>query len=101
VNPDTKAITEYPVMPGVAPYAAPFPMPYTLSLDEKNQIVWTTDFNSSRLYTLDMKSGKSTEFFTPAPYEVRDLTVDRTAERPTVWIPAYRPPAKMVKVQMR
>jgi len=47
-----------------------------------------------------MKSAESTEFFMPAPYEVRDLTVDKTAGRPTLWIPAYRPPSRMVKVQL-
>jgi len=36
-----------------------------------------------------------------APYEVRDMANDETAERPTSWIPAYRPPAKMVRVQLR
>ena len=47
-----------------------------------------------------MNTGQSTEFLMPAPYEVRDLTVDETAERPTVWIPVYRPPSRMVKVQV-
>jgi hypothetical protein len=36
----------------------------------------------------------------PAPYEVRDLEVDKTASRPTLWIPSYRPPSKLVKVQV-
>jgi hypothetical protein len=36
----------------------------------------------------------------PEPYEIRDLTVDEHAARPTVWIPVYRPPAKMVKVEV-
>ena len=48
-----------------------------------------------------MRTEKTTEYFMPLPYEVRDLTVDRTADRPTLWIPAYRPPSKMVKVQIR
>jgi len=47
-----------------------------------------------------MKTEATTEYFMPLPYEVRDLTVDKTAARPTVWIPAYRPPSKMVKIQM-
>ena len=37
----------------------------------------------------------------PAPYEVPDLQVDKTAERPTLWSPAYRPPSELVKVQMQ
>jgi hypothetical protein len=36
----------------------------------------------------------------PLPYEIRDLTVDESASRPTVWFPAYRPPSKIVKVEM-
>src|SRR5439155_6811376 len=68
---------------------------------DKNQIVWTNDFNSNRIFRIDMKTGQSTEFFTPSPYEIRDLTVDKTAARPTVWIPAYRPQSRMVKVQVR
>jgi hypothetical protein len=37
----------------------------------------------------------------PGPYEVRDLTVEEGTERPTLWLPVYRPPAKIVKVQVR
>ena len=59
------------------------------------------DFDSSRIYSFDMKTGQPTEYFMPAPYEVRDLATDETAARPTMWIPAYRPPSKMVKVQIR
>jgi hypothetical protein len=47
-----------------------------------------------------MKTGHPTELFMPLPYEVRDLTIDKTATRPTLWIPAYRPPSKLVKVQV-
>jgi hypothetical protein len=38
---------------------------------------------------------------TPSNYEVRNLKVETSAERPTVWIPVYRPPAKLVKIQVR
>ena len=99
-DPNKREVTEYALIPGNKPYTPPFPSPYTVAVDDKNQIVWTTDFNSSRLYRLDMKTAESTEFFMPAPYEVRDLTVDKTAGRPTLWIPAYRPPSRMVKVQL-
>ncbi len=94
-------IKEFPLVPGSKPFGPPFPAPYSTSVDNKNQWVWTTDFNNSRIFRFDMRTEKTTEFFMPAPYEVRDLTVDRTADRPTVWIPAYRPPSKMVKVQVR
>ena len=100
-DPDTGEIKEYPVIPGGKPYTPPFPSPYSLAVDDKNQIVWTNDFNSSRIYRLDMNTGQSTEFLMPAPYEVRDLTVDEDAGRPTVWIPVYRPPSRMVKVQVQ
>jgi hypothetical protein len=63
--------------------------------------VWTHDFSSNRLYRIDMNTGHSTEYLTPSRYEVRDLKVDPTAPRPTVWLPAYRPPSKLVKIQMR
>jgi hypothetical protein len=48
-----------------------------------------------------MNTGHSTEFMTPSNYEVRDLKVDPTAPRPTVWVPAYRPPSKLVKIVVR
>ena len=99
-DPDSREIKEYALIPGSTPYTPPFPSPYSLAVDDRNQIVWTNDFNSSRIYRLDMNTGQSTEFLMPAPYEVRDLTVDETADRPTVWIPVYRPPSKMVKVQV-
>jgi streptogramin lyase len=99
-DPNTGEVQEYPLVPGSKPYGPPFPAPYTTAVDDKNQIVWASDFNSSRIYRLDMRNGKPTEFFMPAPYEVRDLEVDMTASRPTVWIPAYRPPSKLVKVQV-
>ncbi len=99
-DPNKREVTEYALIPGNKPYTPPFPSPYTVAVDDKNQIVWTTDFNSSRIYRLDMKTAESTEFFMPDPYEVRDLTVDKTAGRPTLWIPAYRPPSRMVKVQL-
>jgi streptogramin lyase len=93
-------VKEFPVIPGHTPYTPPFPSPYSLAVDDRNQAVWTNDFNSSRLYRLDMRNGQSTEYVMPEPYEIRDLTVDDSATRPTVWIPVYRPPAKMVKVEV-
>jgi hypothetical protein len=100
-DPDTHDIKEYPIIPGNKAYTPPFASPYSLSVDDKNQFVWTNDFNTGRIYRLDIKTGESTEYLMPAPYEVRDLTVDESAERPTVWIPVYRPPSRMVKVQIR
>ena len=87
-----------PVIPGHAPYAA-VSSPYSLAVDDKNQTVWTNDFNSGRIYRLDARTGASTEYLMPEP-EIRDLTVDESAARPTVWIPVCRPPAKMVKVEV-
>ncbi|MBI2188491.1 MAG: carboxypeptidase regulatory-like domain-containing protein [Acidobacteria bacterium] len=98
-DPDTREVKEFPLIPGHAAYTPPFPSPYSLAVDDRHQIVWTNDFNSSRIYRLDARSGRSTEFVMPEPYEIRDLTVDENAERPTVWIPVYRPPAKMVKIE--
>jgi streptogramin lyase len=100
-DPDKKELKEYPLIPGAKPYTAPYAEPYSVSVDDKNQAVWTHDFSSNRLYRIDMNTGQSTEFLTPSNYEVRDLKVDTTAPRPTVWVPAYRPPAKLVKIQMR
>jgi streptogramin lyase len=100
-DPDTHDIKEYPIMAGNKAYTPPFASPYSLSVDDKNQFVWTNDFNTGRIYRVDIKTGESTEYLMPAPYEVRDLTVDENAGRPTVWIPVYRPPSRMVKVQIR
>ena len=99
-DPETRDVKEFPVIPGHTPYTPPFPSPYSLAVDDRNQVVWTNDFNSSRIYRLDMRNGQSTEYVMPEPYEIRDLTVDDNASRPTVWIPVYRPPAKMVKVEV-
>jgi len=98
---DKKVIKEYPLVPGSKPYTAPYAEPYSASVDDKNQVVWTHDFSSDRLYRIDMNTGQSTEYMTPSNYEVRDLKVDTAAERPTVWVPAYRPPSKLVKIQIR
>jgi streptogramin lyase len=100
-DPDTHDIREYPIIAGNKAYTPPFASPYSLSVDDKNQFVWTNDFNTSRIYRLDIKTGEPTEYLMPAPYEVRDLTVDESADRPTVWIPVYRPPSRMAKVQVR
>ena len=100
-DPDNKVLKEYPLVSGTKPYTAPYAEPYSASADDKNQIVWTHDFSSGRLYRIDMNSGRSTEFMTPSNYEVRDLKVDPTAPRPTVWVPAYRPPSKLVKIVVR
>jgi len=100
-DPDTHDIREYPINAGNKAYTPPFASPYSLSVDDKNQFVWTNDFNTGRIYRLDIKTGEPTEYLMPAPYEVRDLTVDESADRPTVWIPVYRPPSRMVKVQVR
>jgi hypothetical protein len=64
-------------------------------------MVWTNDFNSNRLYRIDIASGKSTEYMTPSNYELRNFFVDRNAPRPTVWLPSYRPPSMLAKVQVR
>jgi streptogramin lyase len=100
-DPDKKVLKEYPLVNGTKPYTAPYAEPYSASADDKNQIVWTHDFSSGRLYRVDMNTGRSTEFMTPSNYEVRDLKVDPTAPRPTVWVPAYRPPSKLVKIEVR
>jgi streptogramin lyase len=100
-DPDKKQLKEYPLINGARPYTAPYAEPYSASVDSKNQLVWTNDFSSSRLYRIDIKTGKSTEYMTPSNYEIRDFKVDTNAPRPTVWIPAYRPPSKLVKVQVR
>jgi virginiamycin B lyase len=100
-DPDKKLIKEYPLINGAKPYTAPYAEPYSASVDSKNKIVWTNDFSSSRLYRIDTETGQSTEYLTPSNYEMRDLKVDPTAPRPTVWIPAYRPPSKIVKIQVR
>src|SRR5215475_1554866 len=100
-DPDRKVLKEYPLVTGTRPYTAPFAEPYSASADDKNQIVWTHDFSSGRLYRIDMNTGQSTEYMTPSNYEVRDLKVDTAAPRPTVWVPAYRPPSKLVKIELR
>jgi streptogramin lyase len=100
-DPDKKVLKEYPLIPGTKPYTAPYAAPYSTSADTKNQVVWTNDFNSSRLYRIDMNTGQSTEYMTPSNYELRDLKVETTAARPTVWVPAYRPPSKLVKIEVR
>jgi virginiamycin B lyase len=100
-DPNTGEVKEYPLIPGTVPFGPPFSSPYSVAMDEKNQIVWTSDFNSSRIYMFDIKTEKMTEFFMPEHYEVRDLTVDEHADKPTLWIPSYRPPSKIVKVQLR
>jgi len=99
-DPTTGEIKEFPLVPDSKPFGAPFTAPYSAAVDDKNQIVWTHDFNSSRIYKIDMKTGLPTEYYMPLPYEIRDMTVDEGAERPTVWIPTYRAPSKMVKVQI-
>jgi streptogramin lyase len=100
-DPDKKLLKEYPLINGAKPYTAPYAEPYSASADDKNQIVWTHDFSSSRVFKVDMNTGHSTEYMTPSNYEVRDLKVDTAAEHPTVWVPAYRPPSKLVKIVVR
>jgi streptogramin lyase len=100
-DPDKKVLKEYPLINGTKPYTAPYAEPYSASADDKNHIVWTHDFSSDRMYKIDMNTGQSTEYMTPSNYEVRDLKVDTSAERPTVWVPAYRPPSKLVKIVVR
>jgi carboxypeptidase family protein len=100
-DPDKKQLKEYPLVNGTKPYTAPYAEPYAASVDDKNQIVWTNDFSANRIYKIDIATGKSTEYFTPTNYEVRQLQVEKNAPRPTVWFPNYRPPAKLVKMQVR
>ena len=100
-NPNTGDVREFPLIPDSKAYTAPYPSAYTASVDDKNQLVWANDFNSGRLFSIDMKTGQSTEHFMPRPYELRDLETDESAERPTVWIPSYRPPSMVVRVQLR
>jgi virginiamycin B lyase len=100
-NADSGEVKEYPLIPGTEAYEAPHAAPYSASVDNGNQLVWTTDFNSNRLYRFDIASEKFTEYFLPGPYEMRDLTVEEGTERPTLWIPSYRPGSQLVKVQIR
>jgi len=100
-DPDNKLLKEYPLIPGTKPYTAPYATPYSASVDDKNRIVWTNDFSSSRLFRIDINTGQPTEYMTPSNYELRDLKVEKDAARPTVWVPAYRPPSRLVKIQVR
>ena len=100
-DPDRKEMREYPLVPGYKPYTAPYMEPYSASVDDKNQVVWTHDFASHRVYKIDIATGNSTQYMTPSNYEVRDLKVDAAATRPTVWVAAYRPPSKLVKIVER
>ena len=100
VDPATGDIKDFPLVPDSKPYGPPFVEPYVVAPDDKNQIVWATDFSSNRIFRFDMKTEKTTEYFMPLPYEVRHLWVEKGAERPTLWIPSYRPPSKLVKVQI-
>ena len=100
-DPAKAEIKEFALIPGTKPYGPPYLAAYTATVDDTNQLVWTTDFNSNRIFKFDMKTEKTTEFFMPGNYEVRDLTAEPSAPRPTLWIPSYRPPSKIVKVQVR
>jgi virginiamycin B lyase len=100
-DPDTGEIKEYPLNPGTEAYTPPYAAPYSLSVDNENGWVWTTDFNANRLYRIDIETGESVEYMMPRPYVMRDLTVEAGTERPTLWIPSYRPPSQIVKVQVR
>jgi streptogramin lyase len=100
-DPDNKLLKEFPLINGAKPYTAPYAEPYSTSVDDKNHVVWTNDFASSRIYRIDMNTGQSTEYMTPSNYEIRDLKVETGAARPTVWVPAYRPPSKLVRIQVR
>ena len=99
-DPSKREVKEYALLPGHKPFGPPFVSPYSVAVDDKNQFAWANDFNSQRIYRVDLKTEQATEYFMPLPYEIRDLTVDEKADRPTVWIPAYRPPSKMVKVEV-
>src|SRR5207249_376731 len=98
---NTGDVKEFPLIPDSKPFGPPFVAPYTAAVDDKYQVVWVPDFNSNRLFLFDIRTEKPTEFYMPLPYEVRDMRVDQGSDRPTVWIPAHRPPSKMVKVQLR
>jgi virginiamycin B lyase len=100
-NADTGEVKEYPLIAGTAAYEAPWTAPYSATVDNGNQIVWTTDFNSNRLFRFDIATEKFTEYMLPGPYEMRDVTVEEGTERPTLWIPSYRPQSQIVKVQIR
>jgi virginiamycin B lyase len=98
-DPKTRQVKEFSLRPDHKPFGPPFISPYSVAVDDKNQFVWANDFNSDRIYRVNIRTGESTEIMTPSRYEIRDLTADESAPRPTVWIPAYRPPSKMVKIQ--
>jgi virginiamycin B lyase len=100
-NADTEEVKEYPLIPGTEAYQAPYTAPYSATVDNGNQLVWTTDFNSNRLFRFDIATEKFTEYLLPGPYEMRDVTVEEGTERPTLWIPSYRPQSQIVKIQIR
>ena len=100
LDPRTRELREYNLIPGYESYQAPFVSAYSVAVDDGNGIAWTNDFNSRRTFKIDIETGESVEYYMPLPYEVRDITVEDNAPRPTVWIPAYRPPSRMVKIEL-
>ena len=53
--------------------------PYSVSVDDKHQMVWANDFNSRRIFSIDMKTGNRTEYFMPV--SVRDARPGDRRER--------------------
>jgi virginiamycin B lyase len=95
VDPKTDKLREWTV--SNRPYTAP----YDVDVDDKNQVVWTTDFNSNRVIRFDIKTEHVTEFLLPEPdVEIRQLLVDSSTNPPTLWIPDYTPPGKILKIQV-
>ena len=60
-----------------------------------------TDFNSNRVLRFDIKTEQITEFLMPEPnVKIRQLLVESSTSPPTVWIPDYTPPGKILKMQV-
>jgi len=97
---DQGQVEEYDMIPGHVPFTPTFPSLYSVKVDDANQIVWANDFYSRRIFSIDMQTKEPTEYYMPLPYEVRDLFVEDNAPRPTVWIPAYRPPSRLVRIEV-
>lgn len=94
LDPKTEKVREWKLS------SHPYTSPYDVAVDDRNSAVWTTDFNSNRIFRFDMKTEKTTEFLLPSPdIEIRNLIVDSSTSPPTIWIPDYSPPGRIFKFQ--
>jgi virginiamycin B lyase len=80
------------------PLPIKYTTPYSSSIPDKNGRVYVSSNMTERVSRVDTKTGEVVEYPMPGNFDSKKVTIDRSTDRPTVWMANTRA-ARIVRVE--